>query len=65
MGWEIDHIKPAAKGGTDDLSNLQPLQSGANAEKGDTWQSPQSEGCGLPSSDCWDCSPPARRVNPS
>lgn len=25
-GWEIDHIKPESEGGTDDLSNLRPLQ---------------------------------------
>ncbi len=25
-GWEVSHIKPKAKGGTDDLSNLRPLQ---------------------------------------
>ncbi|NTU69964.1 HNH endonuclease [bacterium] len=36
-GWEIDHIKPVAKGGTDDLSNLQPLFWENNRRKGDTY----------------------------
>jgi 5-methylcytosine-specific restriction endonuclease McrA len=36
-GWEIDHIVPVAKGGTDDLSNLQPLQWEVNREKGDIY----------------------------
>jgi 5-methylcytosine-specific restriction endonuclease McrA len=42
MGWEIDHKKPVAKGGNDDLSNLQPLKSSVNAQKGDTypWKCP-------------------------
>ncbi len=32
-GWEIDHIKPLSKGGTNDLANLRPLQWENNASK--------------------------------
>ena len=32
-GWEIDHITPLSEGGTDDLSNLRPLQWENNATK--------------------------------
>jgi len=34
-GWEIDHRTPVSAGGTDDLSNLQPLQWQNNRSKGD------------------------------
>jgi 5-methylcytosine-specific restriction endonuclease McrA len=37
-GWEIDHIMPEAQGGSDALSNLQPLHWKNNAEKGDSLQ---------------------------
>lgn len=36
-GWEIDHIKPIAKGGTDDISNLRPLQWENNRSKSDNY----------------------------
>ncbi len=33
--WEIDHIVPVVHGGSDDISNLQPLNWENNATKGD------------------------------
>jgi CRISPR/Cas system Type II protein with McrA/HNH and RuvC-like nuclease domain len=34
-GWKIDHIKPLSKEGSDELSNLLPLQLSNNLSKGD------------------------------
>ena len=34
QGWNIDHSKPQALGGTDHLNNLQPMNSRANYSKG-------------------------------
>ncbi|MEJ2121766.1 MAG: HNH endonuclease signature motif containing protein [Alphaproteobacteria bacterium] len=37
FGWEIDHVLPLARGGTDELDNLQPLFWENNRRKGDTY----------------------------
>ena len=36
MGWQIDHIKPSSRGGSDTLRNLQALNSNINMSKGNT-----------------------------
>lgn len=36
-GWEIDHICPVSMGGSDDLSNLQPLEWRNNRAKADNY----------------------------
>ena len=44
-GWEIDHKKPGAGGGSDNLSNLQPLHWQNNRAKGDTWPASLADYC--------------------
>jgi len=46
-GWEVDHIVPVSRGGTDDLSNLQPLQWQNNREKGDQYPISPSDYCAV------------------
>lgn len=36
-GWEIDHARPVARGGSDDMTNLQPLHWRNNRHKGDAF----------------------------
>ena len=36
-GWNVDHSKPQALGGTDHLNNLQPMNSRANSSKNDKY----------------------------
>lgn len=35
MGWEVDHVTPKSKGGSDAKRNLQALQTTANRKKSD------------------------------
>ncbi len=41
LGWEIDHVYPASKGGTDDLTNLRPMHWKNNRSKADNYPSYQ------------------------
>jgi 5-methylcytosine-specific restriction endonuclease McrA len=36
QGWEVDHIKPKSRGGSDATRNLQALNTKANREKSDS-----------------------------
>ena len=36
MGWEIDHIRPKSRGGSDRLNNLQALNTRKNRSLGDS-----------------------------
>lgn len=36
MSWDIDHIKPQNRGGSDSIRNLQALQSSTNRSKQDS-----------------------------
>lgn len=34
-GWEVDHILPVSKGGSDNIDNLRPLHFTSNKRRGD------------------------------
>lgn len=36
-GWEIDHLRPVSQGGTDDISNLIPMNWRNNRKKADNY----------------------------
>jgi len=41
LGWEVDHVYPLSKGGTDDLVNLRPMHWQNNRAKADNYPSYQ------------------------
>ncbi len=36
QGWQVDHIKPKSRGGSNDIRNLQALSSKVNLSKGNS-----------------------------
>ncbi len=40
MGWDVDHIRPKSKGGSDDIGNLQTLTSHLNRGIGNSPNKP-------------------------
>lgn len=34
QGWDIDHVVPRSRGGSDDLSNLRPAHARCNRSRG-------------------------------
>jgi 5-methylcytosine-specific restriction endonuclease McrA len=38
MGWDVDHIKPSSRGGSNNIRNLQALNSSVNRSKGNSLQ---------------------------
>ena len=38
MSWDVDHIKPKSRGGSDSTQNLQALNSSVNRSKGNSLQ---------------------------
>ena len=37
VGWEIDHIRPQSRGGSDNPKNLQAINTNENRKKGDQY----------------------------
>lgn len=37
FGWEVDHKKPKAKGGSESLRNMQALKTSVNRKKSDKY----------------------------
>lgn len=38
VGWEVDHKRPKAKGGSDSLRNVKALNTKVNRKKGDKYK---------------------------
>ena len=44
VGWEIDHRRPKARGGSDNPRNLQAINTNENREKGDQYPYKKRDG---------------------